>query len=319
VSMLTRLFRTVVSAAAKDTGGYADDEMPIGAVSPARAPLARECREHGVVNDDHAHAISAMVIAGPAVASVYYSFTNWSGVGGAKFVGLANYARLFRDPEFATALWHNVLWTAVFLTVPVAIALIGADALARTKRFRKTLSAIFLLPYVVSVVVSASLWRELYASGFGVKALADLAPLGNPNLALWAVALANIRAWWGFLVVVFLAALQSVPADLYEAAALDGARWYRRFRSVSLPGIRPTLFFMLVMSMIWSFLVFNWVFIMTGGGPGDSTQVVASLLYQNAFQNQQVGYAAAMAMVPGLIATVLAAGYTLVRRRGCEV
>ena len=263
--------------------------------------------------------INALVIAGPAVASVYYSFTDWNGIGSARFVGLANYSKLFRDPEFATALWHNLLWTLVFLTVPVAIALVGADALARTRRFRKTLSAIFLLPYILSVVVSASLWQELYASGFGVRALASLTPLGNPNLALWAVALANIWAWWGFLVVIFLAALQAVPAELYEAAALDGAGWYRRFRSVSLPGIRPTLFFMLVMSVIWSFLVFNWVFIMTGGGPGDSTQVVASLLYQDAFQNQRVGYAAAMAMVLGVIAVALAGGYTLIRRRGWEV
>jgi raffinose/stachyose/melibiose transport system permease protein len=262
--------------------------------------------------------INAVVMAGPAVASVYYSFTNWNGIGAARFTGVANYERLFSDPEFATALWHNVLWTLVFLTVPIVIALIGADALARTKRFRRTLSAIFLLPYVMSVVVSASLWQELYASGFGIKALASLTPLGNPNLALWAVALANIWAWWGFLVVVFLAAMQAVPMELHEAAALDGAGWLRRLRSVTLPGIRPTVFFMLVMSVIWSFLVFNWVFIMTGGGPGDSTQVVASLLYQDAFQNQQVGYAAAMAIVLGLLASVVSGGYMLARRLGWE-
>jgi raffinose/stachyose/melibiose transport system permease protein len=263
--------------------------------------------------------INVLVMAGPAVASVYYSFTNWNGIGAARFTGLANYKHLFSDPEFGTALWHNVLWTLVFLTVPIAIALIGADALARTRRFRRTLSAIFLLPYIMSVVVSASLWQELYASGFGIRALATLTPLGNPNLSLWAVALANIWAWWGFLVVVFLAAMQTVPAELHEAAALDGAGWLWRLRSVTLPGIRPTVFFMLVMSVIWSFLVFNWVFIMTGGGPGDSTQVVASLLYQDAFQDQQVGYAAAMAIVLGILASVVSGGYVLARRLGWEV
>jgi len=125
----------------------------------------------------------------------------------------------------------------------------------------------------------------------------------------------NTWSWWGFLVVVFLAAMQGVNPSLYEASGIDGANSWQQFRFITLPSIRPTLMFLGLMTIIWSFLVFDYIYILTQGGPAGATEVVSTVLYRDAFQNQEAGYAAAMGVVLAVISGLVVGVYQWVRRR----
>jgi raffinose/stachyose/melibiose transport system permease protein len=272
--------------------------------------------------------VNLLVIAFPGAESVWYSFTDWSGIGPAKFIGLSNYTRLFGDPAFHAALLHNLLWTAFFLTVPMALGLFGAFLLSRITRFQILFRVLYFIPYVVATVVSGAIWQSLLNPDQGIGAgLAKLGIpwlkntnfLGDPHLALPAVAFVNTWQWWGFLVVIFLAAMQAVNPAQYEAARLDGANAWQEFWHVTLPGIRPTLLFLALMTVIWSFLIFDYIYIMTQGGPAGSTDVLGTLLYRDAFSNQQAGYAAAIGIVMALISMISVSGFLYLRRRGWDI
>lgn len=272
--------------------------------------------------------VNLVVIAGPAALSVFYSFTDWSGIGGWSFIGLQNYLRLVEDQEFVTALQHNLAWTAFFLVVPMSMALLGAFLLSRIRRLQMFFRLAYFLPYVVATVVSGAIWSNLLAPGQGVTALAgslglstiaELNFFGNPDLALGAVAFVNNWQWWGFLVVIFLAAMQTVEPALYEAAKLDGANPLQEFWHITLPAIRPTVVFLMLMTVIWSFLIFDYIYILTQGGPGGSTDVLGTLLYRTAFTNLEAGYAASIGVVLGLISLVFVSTYLYLKRRGWEL
>lgn len=258
--------------------------------------------------------VNAGVVLVPCLFSIWYSFTDWTGISSrARFVGLKNYASLLNDPEFAGGLVHNVLWTAFFLVVPMAMGLFGAYVLTRIRRFRLLFRTLYFIPYIVASVVNASIWRSILDPDTGIGDLLHINPLGNPDLALWSVEFVNNWAWWGFLVVVFLAAMQGVNPTLYEAAAVDGAGALRQFFSVTLPGIRPTFAFLGLMTVIWSFLAFDYVYILTQGGPAGSTDLLSTVLYRDAFSNLQSGYACAMGVVMALISSVVVTAYLIVR------
>ncbi|MFE4670511.1 carbohydrate ABC transporter permease [Streptomyces sp. NPDC056734] len=272
--------------------------------------------------------VNIVVIAVPASLSVWYSFTDWTGLGPASFVGLDNYTRLFGDPEFRSALWHNTLWTAFFLTVPMAMGLFGAFLLTRVTRFQMLFRVAYFIPYVVATVVSGSIWESLLdpdqgigngLAGLGIPWLTDTNFLGDPDLALGTVAFVNTWQWWGFLVVIFLASMQAVNPSLYEAARLDGATMWQEFWHITLPGIRPTLMFLGLMTVIWSFLIFDYIYILTQGGPAGSTDVLGTLLYRTAFANQEAGYAASIGVVMALISVIAVSGFLWLRRKGWDI
>ncbi|MCI2416144.1 sugar ABC transporter permease [Saccharopolyspora sp. K220] len=260
-------------------------------------------------------AVNLLVMVGPGVFSLYYSFTDYDGIGTAHWVGLDNYVRLLGDTEFIEALLHNLAWTLYFLLVPMAMGLLGAFLLSRVKRFQLLLRVLYFLPYIVATVVNAMIWRNLLAPDTGLGALTGINFLGDTNFVLPSIAVVNNWAWWGFLVVVFLAAMQSVSPVLYEAAELDGASKWRQFWHVTLPGIRPTFLFLGLMTIVWSFLIFDYVYILTDGGPAGSSEVLGTVLYRNAFTNQEVGYAAAIGVVMTLISAVVVLGYLYLRRK----
>lgn len=259
-------------------------------------------------------AVNIVVVAGPGLASIYYSLTSWTGVGSAHFAGLANYRKMLHDSDFHEALVHNMLWMAAFLTVPMAMGLLGAFLLSRIRRFTVLFRMAFFIPYTVSSVVGANLWQELISPVHGIGQIVGVNFLGGPHLALPAVEVINTWARWGFLVVVFLAAMQGVNPSLYEASELDGANQLRQFWHITLPTIRPTVMFLCLMIGIWSFLVFDWIYILTGGGPGGATDVLSTVLYRDAFENQQAGYAAAIGVVLALLSGVLVLIYQGLRR-----
>jgi raffinose/stachyose/melibiose transport system permease protein len=269
-----------------------------------------------------------VVVVGPAISGMYYSLTEWSGIGAAEFIGLENFRRLiFDDDNFRLAFQHNILWLAFFLTIPFIMALGVASLLAQIRQGSMIFRTAFFVPYVLPSVVAASIWRMLYDPrlGFGV-ALAnwgipgfDRAYLGDKNLALGAIAFADNWHWWGFLMILFLTAMQNIPTDLYDAAKIDGANRWQEFLNVTLPGIRPTVFFMLMMSAIWAFLVFDYVWILTQGGPAGSSEMLATHLYKQAFQRFEAGYGAAIGITMSALAGIMAGIFVLLRRRGWDV
>lgn len=258
--------------------------------------------------------MNSVVILIPSVSSVWYSFTDWTGLGAAHFVGVANYVELAANSEFKGALWHNVVWTIFFLVVPMALALFGAYALSRMKRFAVLFRTIYFVPYIVASVVNASIWRILLSPDLGIGKWLGINFFGDASWAFLAVMIVNTWAWWGFLLVVFLAAMQGVNPSLYEAAEIDGAGQSRQFFSITLPSIRPTLMFLGLMTIIWSFLTFDYVYILTQGGPAGSTELLSTLLYREAFANLRAGYASAIGVIMALISGVVVAVYLWVRR-----
>lgn len=271
--------------------------------------------------------LNLLVIGIPSIIGILYSFTEWSGYGDATFVGLANFEKLFQDPTFFKALFNNIAWTLIFLTIPVAFGLIGAYLLSSIKRGQMFFRVVYFLPYVIASVVNAQLWRFMLHPRFGVGALLaeygitflDFPVLGTRDTALYGVALVDGWHFWGFLVVIYLAAMSQVDTELYEVARLDGATRLQQFRYVTLPSIRPTLVFTLLMIIIWSSLVFDYIFILTGGGPAHASEVMATYLYSNAFFRFDVGYGAAIGVIMSLWVAVTVAGFVILRRRGWEI
>jgi raffinose/stachyose/melibiose transport system permease protein len=269
-----------------------------------------------------------LVVAGPSVSAIYYSLTDWKGLGKANFIGLANYRRLFfEDTTFGLAFGHNVEWLGIFLTVPFILALMTASLLAPLKKGSMFFRTALFIPYVLPSVITASIWSNLLSPTLGLGAqLAkmgipglDIAFLGNPRTALPAIAFVDNWHWWGFLMVLLLSAMQNIPPELYDAARIDGANRWQEFRHITLPGIRPTLVFLLLMTAIWSFLVFDYVWILTQGGPAGASEVLGTYIYKNAFNRFDAGYAAALGLTLSAFAGVIVGVFQVLRRRGWEI
>jgi raffinose/stachyose/melibiose transport system permease protein len=264
--------------------------------------------------------LNVLVVLGPSLATVYYSFTDWSGIGPAKFIGLANYTHAFADSAVREALLHNAIWFVLFLSVPMAMGLLGAYLLGQVRRFQLLFRALFFIPYITASVVNAAVWKMLMSPTSGVGHLLgiDQAWLGDPNTSLYSVNFVVDWHWWGFLAVIFFAAMQGVDPQLYDAAKVDGANRWQQFRSVTLPGIRPTIVFVVLMTVIWSLKAFDYIYIMTHGGPANSSDVVSTLMYDEAFNQYSAGYAAALGLSMTVITAVVLAVYQYLRRRGWE-
>jgi raffinose/stachyose/melibiose transport system permease protein len=272
--------------------------------------------------------INALVIIGPSVSAFYYSLTQWTGIGEAQFIGLDNFRRmLFDDPSYGVAFRNNLIWMGIFLTVPISLALLAAGLLAPIQRGGMLFRIVLFIPYVLPSVITASIWRNLLSPNRGIGAqLAawgipglDRAFLGDPNTVLPTIAFVDNWHWWGFLMVIFLAAMQNIPADLYEAARIDGATRWDEFFHVTLPGIRPTLVFMLLMTTIWSFLTFDYIWILTQGGPAGASHVLGTLVYNNAFNRFDAGYAAAIGLTMSFFCGIVICIFLFLRRRGWDI
>jgi raffinose/stachyose/melibiose transport system permease protein len=272
--------------------------------------------------------VHGVVVIGPSLSAFYYSLTSWNGIGKPTFIGLENFRKLwFVDPNFKTAFLNNLIWLAIFLTVPMALALLASSLLAPIKKGGMFFRTVLFTPYIIPAVVSCAVWRNLLSptlgvggqlAKMGIKGL-DIAFLGNTHTSLISAAFVNNWAWWGFLMVLFVNAIQSVPMDLYDAARVDGANRWQEFIHVTLPGIRPTVVFMLLMTSIWSFLVFGWVYILTKGGPAGSSNVLGVMVFSEAFQKYDAGYAAAIGLTMSFLAGIFVVFYNVLRKRGWEI
>ncbi|HKQ56557.1 MAG TPA: sugar ABC transporter permease [Candidatus Eisenbacteria bacterium] len=246
----------------------------------------------------------------PVIAGLVLSLTDFdiyaiASPDTARFVGLANFAAIFRDPVFWIALRNTMFFVLVGgpLTVIVSLsaALLVNSKLARAPGFFRSL---YFVPVVTTLVAMSVVFRYLYHPHYGlinhVLGLVGIGPidwLGDPRWAMPAIVLLNVWKKFGYNMLILLAGLRAIPDDLYEAAALDGAGWWARLRNVTIPGLAPTLLFVSIMTMIEQFQLFAEPYVMTQGGPLKSTTSIVLLMYEEGFRWWRMGYAAAIAFV----------------------
>ncbi|MFY1692997.1 carbohydrate ABC transporter permease [Plantactinospora sp. WMMB782] len=241
----------------------------------------------------------------PVVVLFYVAFTDWNVFGVAEWTGTANFRRMWGDASFWTALRNTVYYTVFHIPLTLAASLGLALLLNRKLRGVRFFRTVAFFPYITSIVAIAIVWNQLFSPEYGpINALlgavgVDSAP-GWTTSSTWSMPAVIIVGTWrymGYYMLLFLAGLQTIPAQLYEAAETDGATPWQRFVHVTLPGLRHTTFFVTVLLTIESFKVFDLILVMTGGGPGQSTLVLSQYIYQKGFGENQFGYASAVSVV----------------------
>ena len=246
----------------------------------------------------------------PMISSFILSFSEWSGIQPPEFVGLANYQKLiFDDPKFIRAFLNTTIFVVLGQGLGPVLGLISALALNQKIRFRAGFRTIYFLPYMTSMVVVATVWKMLYSRGglgntvLKAVGLPTTRWLMNPKTALYAIIVTSIWQGFGFETVIFLAALQAIPKELYEAAMIDGANAWNRFWHVTLPSLRPVVVMIYIIGIIGSYQVFDQIYVMGAsgsagavGGPINSTLSIVGHLFNN-FTYMKFGYASAIAYV----------------------
>ncbi len=240
----------------------------------------------------------------PLVLAGVLSFTRYSGFGAPDFIGIGNYADLLSDAVFWQSLFNTTVFTTATLVGSVGLGLAIAVLLNKALPGRALFRTVVYAPMVVSGVASGLIGVLMFDENTGVidKALIAVGlpaiPFqSNGGAAMIAVILMTVWGRTGFNMVIYLAGLQGIGQELYEAAELEGASAWQRFRSITFPLLGPSTFFLLIMNVIYSFQVFDLVFVLTGGGPGNATTMLTTYAYQNAFTTRAQGYAAAIGMV----------------------
>ncbi len=249
--------------------------------------------------------------AGPMVYSAYLVFTRWELITPPEWIGFDNFRFLARDQMFRTTLWNTFIYTVVSVPLQLLVALGVALLLNLNIRGTNVYRAIIFLPSQTPIVATAMLWFFIFSPTQGL-ANAALGVFGIPPQGwLWDVdlvkpALIVVAVWaFGTAMIIFLAGLQDIPQSLYEAAELDGAGIWSKLRNITLPLLTPTIFFNLVIGLIGAFQVFTPVYLMTGGGPGNSSMMMGLLIYRHGFEEFNMGYASLLAWVLFLIVITL--------------
>lgn len=247
----------------------------------------------------------ALFLGLPMLFSLGLGFFESDGFGNFKFIGLANYTQMFVDDQFLLSLRITLIYVFFLTPLLFIVSLILALLLRQKIPFVGVLRSAFFMPYVVSLVVIGFIWRFMLSDQTGVisqilQTLHLPAPswLGDPNMALWTVILVNVWFGMGYYMIIFLAGLQDIPREYYEAAQIDGASSWGAFRYITWPLLKPTSFFVLLVSIVSSVSGsqgFDLIYVMTKGGPAQSTSLGIFYIYQQAFQFGHYGYAAAMA------------------------
>ncbi|HEX7004577.1 MAG TPA: sugar ABC transporter permease [Trueperaceae bacterium] len=246
----------------------------------------------------------------PVIASLYFSFTDYNVVSDPRWIGFRNYTDLFSDPLFGETLYNTLYLAVLGIPFSLILSLLIAMLLNNKLKLQGMFRTVYFLPSVVPAVAAALLWRWFLNPDYGpINEVLWQVGINGPGWLSdprWAKPALILASLWGVggSMVIYLAGLQNVPTPLYESAHLDGANAWQRFRFVTLPMLSPVILFNLVMGIITSFQSFTNIYIMTGGGPSNSTMVYALYLYQNAFQFFRMGYASAMAWVLLLITAV---------------
>ena len=245
---------------------------------------------------------------------------------GRPFVGLGNYREAFAEPRFWAALGHTAFFTVVTVGIELCLGLVLALAVNRAYRGRGLVRAAVLLPWAIPTVVAALIWRFMFDGQSGIvnAVLMDLGLMDQPliwfvhSTAAWVpVILSDVWKMTPFVALLLLAGLQNIDAHLYEAARMDGASAWRQFREITLPLLRPALMVAVVFRTLDAFRVFDLLFVLTGGGPGTSTEPIALFAFSSLLQNLRFGYGSALSMIIFAVTFLLAIAY--VRLLGSEL
>jgi multiple sugar transport system permease protein len=240
----------------------------------------------------------------PILLAFYISLNEWTLIGTPTFVGLGNYRDMLEDSEFLRAFYNTGIYTLGTVPTSIALGLVVALGLNRKLPGRTLLRSIFFVPVIISLVAVALIASWIFNDNYGIinaalsaVGIGDVPWLSSARWAMISLIIATLWIRLGFNMVIYLAALQSIPTELYDAARVDGASGWRRFRHITWPLLGPTTFLLVIINIIYSLHVFDLIYVMTGGGPGFSTTVLVQYIYQMAFTEGQMGYASAIGVV----------------------
>ncbi len=259
---------------------------------------------------------------GPGVFSLIMGFTNWSGISRARWVGAENYIELMADKVFLTALRNTLVYTVEFTPLVIGAALLFALLFNQRVWGVPVVRLLCFLPIVTDFISVAFIWSWIYHFRFGVLNwalellnLPAQAWLGDVRWAMLALVVMSVWRWVGYYAIILLAGLQGIPSELKEAATIDGANGRQLFLRVTIPLLSPALFFVLIISISSSLAVFEQMYIMTQGGPRDTTISISMFLYQQGFRFFKMGYASAVAWILFLLTFMVTAFNWTIRRR----
>lgn len=266
--------------------------------------------------------IYAIWVWGPALVTIAISFTRWDNVSDPQWIGLQNYTRLFQDPLFKQSLINNFIWLVVFITIPTTAGLALAIVLDRRLKFTRVYQSAIYLPMVLSLPVIGLMFTWFFKpddglvnTWLGLISNHKLSPgwLADPHLALAAVLTAAIWRHVGYVMVLYLAGLKGLDPAMREAAIVDGAGEWQLFRKVTFPLLKPVTIIVLVITIIESLRAFDLVYVMTNGleGPNHATELLATMMFNAAIHNYQLGYGAAVAVVLLLISLAFIITYVV--------
>lgn len=252
----------------------------------------------------------------PLILSAVLSFTDWdmiSGFGNIKFTGIQNYRDLLTDIDFIASFKNNIIFGAITIPIQLVGGILIAVLINKHCYARNIFKAIYFLPYISSTVAIATVFAFLLHPSFGpVNEFLKSIGIQNPPKWLvdqhWALpSLAMMYVWQniGYDIIIFLAALQTVPQELYESADIDGASWFNRLKSITIPLITPTTFFLLIAEVMGSFRVFDQIQVLTEGGPGNATSVLVYYLYRVSFRYYKIGYGSTIATILFIIIFII--------------
>ncbi|MFB9273910.1 carbohydrate ABC transporter permease [Cohnella cellulosilytica] len=263
--------------------------------------------------------IYTLFVMYPSLSGLYYSLTNWDGISPSyKLIGLSNFREIFQDPLFYKSVKNS--FTFAFLVVVIKNALALGFAILLDKKLRLTgfFRSVFFMPAILSSIIVAYTWVTILNPVFGswqtlfqaigLDGIAKLDLLGSRSTALYSVVFVSIWQNMGYAMVIYLAGLQTIPGDLYESAGMDGAGRWKQFLHVTFPLIAPALTINLILSTVNALKEFDLVYILTGGGPFDSSQVIGTAIYKIAFEMNRFGYGIAMSLILFLIIAVISLG-----------
>ncbi|MFD0856846.1 carbohydrate ABC transporter permease, partial [Actinomadura adrarensis] len=261
----------------------------------------------------------ALLVLIPIVVAVYTSLFRWGGFGAPEnFIGLENFQRLFQDEVFLGDLWRGFLLIVLSLCLQLPFSLAMALLLNQRLRGRALYRVVFFAPYVLSEVITAVLFTMIFNPGEGLAdRTLDAIGLGHLDIGWFASSdtvlptLFLVMTWkyFGFHMIIYLAALQGIPKEVLEAASIDGAGAWRRFRHVTLPLLGPTLRISAFLSVIWSIQLFDLVYVISGGGPVHASETMAITMFEYGFKRYQMGYANAISVVMFVFSFVFALFY----------
>ncbi len=259
----------------------------------------------------------------PVAVGAWYAFTDWDGLSHATFVGLRNFREIFESADASTALLNSVKVGLAFVVVTNLLGLAIALALNRTLKSRYVLQALFFLPVLMSPLAVSYIWQYIFSNdgtfneilhGIGLDSWAR--PwLGDKNWAIWCVLVVLVWQFTGLSMIIYLAGLQGISDELYEAAAIDDAGWWRQLRKITLPMLAPAITVSVALTLILGLRVFDQVLGLTDGGPVGASETLATQVYKQTFVFGRFGYGAALALVLTALVALVTIGQTLVLRR----